>query len=424
MRWKVWSWREDGEQVKAVVTRRCAVSEGVRGQVAEILDAVRRDGDRAVMEFTRKYDGVSYERGGEMRVELRRAFSGARLERAARYALRNIERFARRQRPRSWVMRNEEGAEVGESYHPLERVGIYVPGGAAPLISTALMTVGVARAAGVREIVVMTPPPVSGDLQAALALAGATEVYGVGGAQAVGAMAFGTETVRAVDKVCGPGNAYVVEAKRQVMGWVAVDQLPGPSEIAVLADDGARVDWVAADVLAQAEHGHGSQVLVVGVGEGIFGQLFDEMERQWVDLKRREYLLETLERGALFVRVGSVDEGVEVVERYAPEHLSLQVRGAGRLARQIRNAGAIFVGGFSAVAAGDYVAGPSHTLPTGGAARMFAGLTVMDFMKRTSVVRYDRGAIEKVSGVIEALALAEGLDAHAASVRVRGGCKL
>jgi histidinol dehydrogenase len=401
------------------LNRRAAVSDRVREQVAAILADVREGGDAAVMALTKRFDGVNYARASAMRMRSGSRFSSPSLEKAARYALKNIHLFAQKHKPKNWQARNTEGAKIGETYHPLSRVGLYVPGGTAPLISSALMTVGVARAAGVREIVVTTPPPVARDLQAALILAGADEVYGIGGAQAIGAMAFGTETVKPVQKICGPGNAYVVEAKRQVMGWVGIDQLPGPSEIAVLADATANVEWVAADLLAQGEHGHGSQVLVVGMGRAFFDRLFAAMKRQLERLQRKEFLRETLEKGAVFVSVRKMEDGIKLVEMYAPEHLSLQVRGAAALANKIRHAGAVFVGGFSPVAAGDYVAGPSHTLPTGGAAKVFAGLTVMDFMKRTSVVAYNRSSIRKVAGVIETLSLAEGLDAHAASVRAR-----
>ncbi len=423
MQWRFLNYNQPSARaaVDKILNRSTAVPDHVRNQVASILSEIRKDGDKAVMALTKRFDKVTYPKPSAMRIHCGSRFSSANLERAARYALKNIHQFAKQHRPQAWFTRNAEGAHVGETYHPLARVGLYVPGGTAPLISSALMTVGVAKAAGVREIVVTTPPPVAADLQAALRLAGATEVYGIGGAQAIGAMAFGTQTIQPVLKICGPGNAYVVEAKRQVMGWVAIDQLPGPSEIAVLADGNANVEWVAADVLAQAEHGHGSQVLVVGAGveRDFFDRLFVALERQLATLKRQDFLLETLKQGSLFVSVASVEVGVKLVEMYAPEHLSLQVRDGARWAKRIRHSGAIFVGGFSPVAAGDYVAGPSHTLPTGGAARQFAGLTVMDFMKRTSVVAYDRQSLRRAAKVIETLALAEGLDGHAASVRVR-----
>jgi histidinol dehydrogenase len=421
MKWHLWDYNQPSARaaLNKTLHRNIIVPDHVREAVSLILADVRKNGDKAVMALTKRFDKVTYPQASAMRVHCESRFSNAPLERAARYALKNIHHFAKQHRPQAWFTRNAEGARVGETYHPLARVGLYVPGGTAPLISSALMTVGIAKAAGVAEIVVTTPPPIAPDLQAALAMAGATEVYGIGGAQAIGAMAFGTKTIQPVLKICGPGNAYVVEAKRQVMGWVAIDQLPGPSEIAVLADETANVEWVAADVLAQGEHGHGSQILVAGVGQDFFYRLFTALDRQLKGLKRQDFLLETLRRGSLFVSVASVEEGVRVVEMYAPEHLSLQVRGAANWAKKIRHSGAIFIGGFSPVAAGDYVAGPSHTLPTGGAAKQFAGLTVMDFMRRTSVVAYDRESIRRAAKVIETLALAEGLDGHAASVRAR-----
>jgi len=296
---------------------------------------------------------------------------------------------------------------------------VYVPGGTAPLVSTALMTVVLARVAGVKEIVACTPGPVNPVLGWALQKAGAAEIYQVGGAQAVAAMAFGTESIRPVEKICGPGSAWVVEAKRQVFGAVGIDLLPGPSEIAVIADETCRPEWVAADLVAQAEHGPGSQIFLLTPSMKILGQVLAEVLNQSSRQSRAQYLRGVLKSGAVLVRTADLRQSVELAEAIAPEHLSLQCRGAKKMAEKIRCAGAVFVGNYSAVALGDYVAGPSHTLPTGGAGRTFAGLRVEDFVKRVSVVEYGAAAVRKSARAAGALARLERLDAHADSVENR-----
>ena len=308
---------------------------------------------------------------------------------------------------------------MGEKFDPLERVGIYVPGGTAPLVSTALMTVPLAKEAGVREIVVVTPPPVNETLVYALRKAGATEIYQVGGAQAIAALAYGTNTISRVQKIFGPGNAWVVEAKRQVVGAVAIDQLPGPSEIAVIADDSARSDFVAADLLAQAEHGHGSQVIFVTPSAKLLAEVEAELAKQAPLLARGKHLTDSLEHGCTLILVEDVGEAIGIVEDFAPEHLSLIIKDARQWASHIRNAGAIFIGNYSPVAAGDFIAGPSHVLPTGGAAKAFSGLTIDQFFRRTSIVEYPERSLLRVRPQIETLCALEQLDAHSRSVAIR-----
>jgi histidinol dehydrogenase len=281
------------------------------------------------------------------------------------------------------------------------------------------MTVVLARVAGVKEIVACTPGPVNPVLGWALQKAGATEIYQVGGAQAVAAMAYGTETIRPVEKICGPGSAWVVEAKRQLFGRVGIDLLPGPSEIAVVADESARADWVAADLVAQAEHGPGSQIFLLTPSFLFLGKVLAEVLNQSGEKPRAEYLRGVLRQGATLVRTRDLKQAVELAEAIAPEHLSLQCRGAKALAKKIRCAGAVFIGNQSAVALGDYVSGPSHTLPTGGAGRAFAGLRVEDFVKRVSVVEYGAAAVRKSARAVGLLARLERLDAHADSVETR-----
>jgi histidinol dehydrogenase len=401
----------------ALLHRTAQPNPKVFATVQDILENVRTQGDAAVIAYTRKFDRVRLT-PQTLRLRTKPVRPEAQTAKVLNYALRNIREFSEANLPRDWSRRNREGALVGEQYRPFDAVGINVPGYVAPLASTALMTVALAKTAGVPRIVVNTPPAVNPVLHYALVLAGATEIYQVGGAQAMGMLAYGTKTVAPVQKLFGPGNAYVTEAKRQLVGAVAIDQLPGPSEIAVVADDTARPDFVAADLLAQAEHGPGSQILLLTPSQKLLKAVLAEMEKQLPALSRQKYLLEVL-AGSRFVLTRDLAEAIVLVEAFAPEHLSLVVKNGRSLAGKIKNSGAIFIGNHSPVAAGDYVAGPSHTLPTGGAAKSFAGLTVDQFFKRTSVVEYSPAAIRKAAPVIEALAMLEKLDAHAQSVRIR-----
>jgi len=386
--------------------------------VAEIIATVREEGDDALVKFAKKWDGIDMKRG-DLLVPSRTPQPPQPVRAAVEYALRNVTTFSKLRKPRNWSRTNREGAIVGEKFDPLERVGIYVPGGTAPLISTALMTVPLAKEAGVREIVVTTPPPVNETLVYALRTAGATEIYRVGGAQAIAALAYGTAGIARVQKIFGPGNAFVVEAKRQVVGAVAIDQLPGPSEIAVVADETARADFIAADLLAQAEHGAGSQVLLLTSCPKLLAAVESELARQAPMLLRGKHLSEVLEKGCTLVLVEDVGEAIGIVEDFAPEHLSLVIKDARQWAAHIRNAGAIFIGNFSPVAAGDFIAGPSHVLPTGGAAKAFSGLTIDQFYRRTSIVEYPQRALHRVRPHIESFCAVEQLDAHARSVTIR-----
>jgi histidinol dehydrogenase len=311
--------------------------------VAEIIEAVRQDGDDALVRYARKWDQVDLSAAGLL-VSSRSPQVPEPVRAAIGYALRNIRDFSKWRKPRSWTRTNREGATVGEKYDPLERVGIYVPGGTAPLMSTALMTVTLAKEARVREIVAVTPPPVNETLHYALREAGATEIYQVGGAQAIAALAYGTGSIARVQKIFGPGNAYVVEAKRQVVGAVAIDQLPGPSEIAIVADDSARADFVAADLLAQAEHGAGSQILFVTPSSRLLHAVENELAKQAPRLQRGKHLAGVLEQGCTLVLAEDIGEAIGIVEDFAPEHLTLVMEDARRWVETIRNAGAIFIG--------------------------------------------------------------------------------
>lgn len=403
----------------------------VEQTVGAIIADVRDRGDAALLALAEKFDGVKFKNGAALRVTAAELDAADRAtdtatRRAISASRKNVTDFARRSLRRDWMATNAQGAEVGEVYQPYQRVGIYVPGGTAPLVSSANMTVALAKAAGCPEIVVCTPPQRDGSVNPALLhalrAAGATEILKIGGAQAIAALALGTKTIAPVVKVYGPGNAYVVEAKRQMFGLVAVDLLPGPSEIVVLADDSARPDFIAADLLAQAEHGGDSEIGFITDSPALIDAVRREIETQAARLSRQGPLRQVIEERCWLVLVEKIDDGVEIVNAFAPEHLSLVTRREKQLLPRIRTAGAIFCGNWSPVAVGDFLAGPSHELPTGGAGKSFPGLTVDQFQRRTSIVRLDRAAIAKSAPIVEAFAKVEGLDAHgnSASIRVRG----
>jgi histidinol dehydrogenase len=410
--------KENAEWALGQLTRRAEPDRKVRAAVERIISEVRKGGDVALVKIHNRF-ALKKIRKNDLKIKGKFRAPSAEVRRALALAEKNISAFAQATRPRAWKKRNAQGASTGENFPALGRVGVYVPGGTAPLVSTALMTVLLARVAGVKEIVACTPGPLNPVLGWALQKAGATEIYQVGGAQAVAAMAYGTETIRPVEKICGPGSAWVVEAKRQVFGTVGIDLLPGPSEIAVIADETARPEWVAADLVAQAEHGPGSQIFLLTPSMKVLGQVLAHVLSQSARQSRAKYLRGVMKGGAVLVRTANLAHAVELAEAIAPEHLSLQCRGAKEIADTIRCAGGVFVGNYSAVALGDYVAGPSHTLPTGGAGRAFAGLRVEDFVKRVSVVEYGLGAVQKSARAAGVLARLERLDAHADSVETR-----
>jgi histidinol dehydrogenase len=394
----------------------------------QILADVRRRGDRAVAAYARRFDGAALTPGrfrvSDSEIRAARKTVGSTLRRALREADRRVAAFARAGLRRDWRIRTPGGGSVGEQFVPYDRVGVYVPGGVAPLVSTAIMTATLARVAGVPEIAACTPCGRDGVVHpavlAALDMAGATEVYRLGGVQAIGLLAYGTRTVRAVQKIVGPGNRYVTAAKRRVYGDVALDLVAGPSEIAVLADGAADPRLVAADLLSQAEHGTGwEKALLVTPSRRLAGRVARELERQVATLRRGETIRAMARRAMLLVVVPSLKAGMDLCNRFAPEHLELQVRNARQWVKNVRCAGAVFVGPWTPEAAGDFVAGPSHVLPTGGAAARFSGLTVDDFRRRTSVVAFTRRDLEETVEAIEAIGAAEALDAHARSARLR-----
>lgn len=389
--------------------------------VRDIIHAVRTEGDSALIEFTERFGGPRLQ-ATQLRVNAKPRVDAATKE-AITTAHANVRDFAERSLRESWRAKNAQGATVGERFDPFQRVGIYVPGGTAPLVSTAVMTVTLAAAAGVPEIVVATPSDRDGKVNDALLFAlgfcGATEVYQIGGAQAVAALAYGTESVKPVQKIFGPGNAYVVEAKRQVFGQVAVDLLPGPSEILVLADASANAAWIASDLLAQAEHGRNSSILFVTNSAPLLKRVQAEIALQLAALSRQDALAGVLEKDCALILVKSLKDAVAIANEFAPEHISIVTKEDDKLAAQIVTAGAIFLGGYSPVAAGDFLAGPSHTLPTGGGGKSFPGLTVDMFQRRTSIVKLDAKSLKKSVPTIAKFSEIEGLDAHGRSASIR-----
>ena len=402
----------------------------VEHSVSEILATVKEQGDEALLALTQKYDGASLATSelrvsGEALAKAKESLDPSHRE-AIEASVASVRQFHANSKPTDWLGENPHGAIVGERHYPIDRVGIYVPGGSVPLVSTVIMTVTLARVAGVEEIVVTTPPQSNGEiaspLLAALSLCGVSEVYKVGGAQAIGALAYGTESIGAVDKIFGPGNAYVNEAKRQVFGVVGIDLLPGPSEVMVIADETANSDYVAAAILAQAEHGSGKEKLfLVSESEDMIQRSCQSMAKQIKSLRHRDVIQGTLDRGCYSIFAKNEESIIKVANFIAPEHLELQVDSTriDKLTASITTAGAILQGHLTPTVLGDFAAGPSHVLPTGRGARFSSGLRLSDFLRRSSVVRYDRDSLAKAAPVIAAFSKMEQLDAHGQSLTLR-----
>jgi len=386
----------------------------IEARVRDVIAAVRERGDAALVELTERFDHV---RLTDLRVKTRVTPPPADLRRAIAVAHRNVAEFAKRSLRKDWQMRNAQGGIVGEKFDPIGRVGIYVPGGTAPLVSTVIMTVTLAKVAGCKEIVVCSPPPINPALRYAAQVAGATELYQIGGAQAIAALALGTPTIKRVAKIYGPGNAYVTAAKRLLFGEVGIDMLSGPSELLVLADGSADPRYIAADMLAQAEHGSGyERVWLVTTSAQIATATAAEYDRQLAALSRRDFVAKIT---PVIVVAKTLKQAVVIANQFAPEHCEIMTTKSRQVLRQITTAGAVFLGPWTPTVVGDYVAGPSHALPTGGAGAWFAGLTVDQFQRRTSVVEFTKQALQKSWPVLAAFGGVEGLDAHVKSAQIR-----
>jgi histidinol dehydrogenase len=399
--------------------------------VEAIVRSVREGGDEALIRATTAYDRFHARAAADLVIAPGDFDAAARalppaLEAALRYAADRIERYHAAAPPKSWRVTDEHGSVLGQEIRPLDRVGVYVPGGRAAYPSTVLMTAIPARVAGVREIALVTPPTPEGRVSqvvlAAARIAGVTEGYRVGGAQAIAALAYGTPTIRRVDKIVGPGNVYVALAKRHVFGDVGIDMVAGPSEVVVIADAQADPECAAADLLAQAEHDPMARAILITDAAVLITAVAAAVDRQLAGLPRREIAARALEDNGALIRVATLDDAVELANRLAPEHLELLVQAPQPLLARVRHAGAVFVGGQTPEVVGDYVAGPSHVLPTAGTARFSSPLGCEDFVKRSSVIEYSRAGLAGALPHLRVLAAAEGLDGHrrAADARVRG----
>ncbi len=420
--------QEDFAEQIELLTTRSAFPQEVEEQVAKILRDVRERGDEAIIDYARKFDRVDLKveefRVPREEIVAARGAVNAETRRAIELAHANVAAFATERVPKDWEFSPRPGVQVGERFVPLSRIAAYIPGGTAPLVSTTLHTMTMAQVAGVKEIVLLTPvgpdKQVNPAILYAAQLAGATEIYRLGGVYGIAAAAFGTGSIRGVEKIVGPGNAYVTAAKRQVYGHVALDLVAGPSEILIIADETADPAAIAADMLSQAEHGSGlEQCVLVSTCEALIEKVPGELQRQAAALPKQQAVEKVLAQGSFLILVGTIKQAAELASRWAPEHLEIITREPRAVAANITAAGAIFLGPWTPEPVGDFVAGPSHVLPTGGAARFFSGLTVEMFFRRMSLVEYDREALEREGRAIEEFGRIEELAAHGGTVRVR-----
>lgn len=400
-------------------------NEKIQAIVDEIIAEVRKNGDEALRAYTKKLDGAALDALFVSEKERAQAYEAMDTQTvdAIRQAIANIRDFHERQRPESWMTTKENGTILGQQITPLDAVGVYVPGGKAAYPSTILMDVIPAQVANVGRIVMASPPDESGLLHPAVLVAaselGVETILKAGGAQAVAALAYGTDSVQAVDKIVGPGNSFVALAKRAVFGQVDIDMIAGPSEIVVLADDSARPDYVAADLLSQAEHEERATAIVVTPSKALAEKVSAEVERQLEDLPRAAIAREALDTfGAIYLSA-DLNEAVDVVNSLAPEHVEVLFSQPFQYLGKIKHAGAIFLGENSAESVGDYFAGPNHVLPTNGTARFSSPLTVDDFLKKSSIIHYSEEALAQNSEMIASLARVEGFEAHARAVEIR-----
>jgi histidinol dehydrogenase len=402
--------RPGSKKLEKLLNRGLSRRRQVEERVRKILEDVRALGDEAVLKYTKKFDGVKMlpRQLKVAQIEISGAYQNIRPDfvPSLKVIIDNVNRFYRKSLKKSWRLKDADGAVVGENYAPLERVGVYIPAGTAPLVSTVYMTVLPAKVAGVKEIVLASPPDKNGHINPHILVVAdllkVNEIYRVGGAQGIAALAYGTKAIRRVDKIVGPGNIYVTEAKRQVFGSVDIDMVAGPTELVVIANRYTDPAFIIADLRAQAEHAKGLAILLTN-SKGLAKEVKKclDGEQGYIVLAR------------------NLEEAVEISNRIAPEHLEILVNNPGRLLKMVKNAGAVFLGPYSPAAVGDYVAGPSHVLPTCGTARFFSGLSVQDFMKSTHIIGYNKKALEKAREPLERISGIEGLSKHLESVKAR-----
>lgn len=394
--------------------------------VREILEAVKTSGDKALLSYTEKFDGVNLK--GKLKVtdsEIKSALKevSKKDKFVMEEAADRIESFHKNQLQSSWMYLEGNGTVLGQKVSPLNRVGVYVPGGKASYPSTVLMSAIPARVAGVNEVVMATPPNKKGKINpfvlTAASISGVDKIFKMGGAQAIGALAYGTKTIPQVDKIVGPGNIYVATAKKLVFGTVDIDMVAGPSEILIINDGSGRADWIAADLLSQAEHDELASSILITTSTKMAKAVRVEVATQLKKLKRKEIASASINSYGLIITVKTLNEAFKISNNIAPEHLELAVDNAKDYLKKVTNAGAVFLGHYTPEALGDYVAGPNHTLPTGGTARFSSPLGVYDYIKRTSVIGYTEADLKSIAKTTERFAKMEGLDGHAKSVSIR-----
>lgn len=417
---------EVDELMSRLAARSVAFDSDLLAQVSSIIEDVRVRGDEALIDYARRFDGVELQPSAFRVSEEALRRSAAKVDKevvaALRVAIKNVRAFHERQLEQSWEISPAEGVRLGQRITPLERVGLYVPGGTAAYPSSIVMNVVPAQVAQVERIVVTTPPRTLAEspaVAAALLELNVNEVYAAGGAQAIAALAFGTRAIPRVDKITGPGNKYVAAAKKLLFGVVGIDAVAGPSEIVIVADKTAKAEFVAADLLAQAEHGEDASSILITTHEALAQRVAEQVLEQVESLPRRAIIASSLREYGAIVLVNTLDEACSLVNELAPEHVEIITSDDEAVAAKIKHAGAIFFGSYTPEAAGDYVAGPNHVLPTGRTARFSSALGVYDFVKRTSLLRYSKNAFESVAGDVSVLAQGEGLDAHARSATIR-----
>lgn len=413
------------KEIKRIINRGDADLEEIEASVKKILSDVRRKGDDAVIEYTKRFDGISL-KASELSIkkkEIKEAYSKTTKKNieTLQFAAERITEFHKKQKFESWSY-EKDGITLGQIIRPLSSIGMYVPGGKASYPSTVLMNALPAKSAGVERLIMTVPTPkgeIDPNILIAADIAGIDEIYRIGGAQAIAALAFGTKTIPKVDKIVGPGNIYVAVAKKLVFGYVDIDMIAGPSEILIIADETAEPAFIAADMLSQAEHDERASAILVTPSKETAEKVNKEIEKQLSELKRKEIARKSIDDYGIIVVVEDLNEAIKIANDIAPEHLELSVENPDDILGLIKNAGAVFLGHYTPEAVGDYIAGPSHTLPTGGTARFFSPLSVEDFLKRMSIVSYPKDELIAAAGDIERIAEMEGLEAHAKSVRIR-----
>lgn len=419
---------EVGENyLKGFKERGKTVQSEVIESVNKILQDIKQYGDDALIKYTNKFDSLNINKENicVSREEIEAAYKVIDDEflDALKLAAKNIRFFHEKQKKNSWMVTKDNGIILGQQVRGLERVGVYVPGGTAAYPSSVLMNVIPAKIAGVKEIIMVTPPSKDGSINpnilAAADIAGVDRIYKVGGAQAIGALAFGTKTINKVDKIVGPGNIFVAMAKKSVFGYVSIDMIAGPSEILILADESANPRYVAADLMSQAEHDRLASAVLITTSEKLAENVKEELKKQVESLSRKNIILESLKNYGLIIVTDDIQSGIDLSNAIAPEHLELCVKEPFSVLGSIKNAGSIFMGNFAPEPLGDYIAGPNHVLPTSGTARFFSPLSVDDFIKKSSFTYYSQEELQKVGGKIIKFADTEGLTAHANSIKVR-----